>query len=65
MLNFIVVILAGIFLVLAIIGIIAALKDAGDGGCIAMICTIMCSVIMIGFAIAFQGTGCRFSLDPQ
>ena len=57
-LNFIAVILAAILLVFILIGMIAALKDVGDGGCCAMIFGAVCTLIIFGCAMVFQGT-CR------
>ena len=62
--NFCVVIMAGLMLVLVSIGIIATVKESGQGhghglpmGCIAMICGICCSALVMGLAVAFQGIG--------
>merc|ERR1711907_127871 len=53
-LNFIAVILAAILLVFILIGMIAALKDVGDGGCCAMIFGAVCTLIIFGCAMVFQ-----------
>merc|ERR1711992_319126 len=50
--NFIVIIGACIMAIFIIIGILAAMS--GEYSCVALLCSIMCSLIIIGLSVAFQ-----------